>query len=141
MVFRRRRCYGSDLLKRRLCRSRGDMCAYAARCFLSDVPFSVCSNTKNKNSHSAECRCISGVPLTAAVCRSPQTEASQSKSKEINANQSKSKQFASVVCRSHLRCANYRGVPLTLNCDMPMTTNTYDDDDSGVGTLVGWQGR
>ena len=60
--------------------------------------------------------CISGVPLTAAVCRSPQTEASQSKSKQINANRSKSKQFASAVCRSHQRCAAYiSGVPLTLN--------------------------
>ena len=66
------------------------------------------SNT-NKNSQSAHCRCISGVPLTAAVCRSPQTEASQSKSKQINANRSKSKQCASAVCRSHHYIS---GVPL-----------------------------
>ena len=70
---------------------------------------------QTKNSYSAECRCISGVPLTAAVCRSPQTEASQSKSKQIIANRRKSKQFASAVCRSHLRCAAYiSGGPLKL---------------------------
>ena len=38
---------------------------------------------KNKNSHSTECRCISGVPLTAAVCRSPETEARQGKLKQM----------------------------------------------------------
>ena len=91
----------------------------AARCFLSDVPFLVCSlkkhQTQTKNSYSAECRCISGVPLTAAVCRSPQTEASQSKSKQIIGNRRKSKQFASAVCRSHQRCAAYiSGGPLKL---------------------------
>ena len=100
-------------------RSRGDMCVSAARCFLSDVPFLVCvlkeHQTQTYNSYSAECRCISGVPLTAAVCRSPQTEASQSKSKQIIGNRSKSKQFASAVCRSHQRCAAYiSGGPLKL---------------------------
>ena len=95
------------------------MCVSAARCFLSDVPFLVCSlkkhQTHTKNNYSAECRCISGVPLTAAVCRSPQTEASQSKSKQIIGNRRKSKQFASAVCRSHQRCAAYiSGGPLKL---------------------------
>ena len=70
---------------------------------------------QTKNSYSAECRCISGVPLTAAVCRSPQTEASQSKSKQIIGNRRKSKQFASAVCRSHQRCAaDISGGPLKL---------------------------
>ena len=100
-------------------RSRGDIHVSAARCFLSDVPFLVCSlkkhQTQTKNSYSAECRCISGVPLTAAVCRSPQTEASQSKSKQIIANRRKSKQIASAVCRSHQRCDTYiSGGPLKL---------------------------
>ena len=70
---------------------------------------------QTKSSYSAECRCISGVPLTAAVCRSPQTEASQSKSKQIIGNRRKSKQFASAVCRSHQRCAaDISGGPLKL---------------------------
>ena len=48
---------------------------------------------QTQNSYSAECRCISGVPLTAAVCRSSQTGGVP---------------LQPAVCRSHHRCGIQR---------------------------------
>ena len=84
------------------------MCVSAARCFLSDVPFLVCvlkeHQTQTYNSYSAECRCISGVPLTAAVCRSPQTGGVP---------------LQPAVCRSHHRCGIQRCAALTSGVPPP----------------------